>query len=213
MLKEQLIILEETFITSILSEFSFQTLQGIYSLLIAYYDQMEDPIRDYFLEKNTYINSKKGENVKKTSGKLPKADQEIKEESCSNNLWTHKQLRFKKMNLAKELKELKLDERDLSVDKLLKRHLNEESRLTEFIKKEQIAQEQSFRLRLDSIRERRAELSLNELPRTVCSVKDHLVRRRGRATTDICPFALDFSDDDSSHSERQSSDSGRKVDD
>lgn len=209
--KEQLIILEENFITSLLSENAFQTLQRIYSLLIAYYDQIEDPIRDYFLEKNMYINSRKQDHLKKNmveEKKQSNVNIEIDnplqiEETPLNNLIMHKELRFKRLKFTKKIEEFKHEERDMSIEDLLKQHLIEEGRLTEFIKKEQMSQESSFKARFDAIRERRVEYSLQEFSKTVGSVKDHLTKtRKKRANTveNESDKILDFSSDNSEES-------------
>lgn len=210
-LKEQLIVLEERFISSLWTEQTFRELQRIYAQLIAYYDQLEDPIRDYFLEKNSYINLKRSEvqktfldelSVSRPTSDVPEID------VC---LGTHKQLRFKKLQLAKQVEGLRLADLEGSIDRILKMHHDEENRYAEFIKKEQLSQEQSFQIRLSELRERRAEATLNDLSCTIGSVAEHLRRRtsgkeRGRAQSSTGNRILNFSANYSESGDERSSD-------
>ncbi len=111
---------------------------------------------------------------------------------------TANQLRQRKLRLACQLNRLDAIETESSVDLILKRHNNEESRITQFIKKEQISQEKSFRSRLDAIRERRSDSFDDQ--RTVSSIKDHLTdfpSKRHLFREDRPDPLLDLSEEDS----------------
>lgn len=210
-LKEQLIVLEERFISSLWTESTFRDLQRIYAQLIAYYDQLEDPIRDYFLEKNSYLNLKRSEMQGVLPDEPPAHQPTSDQPDAEVCLGTHKQLRFKKLQLAKQVEGLRLSDLEGTIDRILKTHQDEENRYAQFIKKEQFSQEQSFQIRLNELRERRAEATLNDLSCTIGSVAEHLRRRasgRERAHTHSATGnrILDFSANNSESGDERSSD-------